>query len=382
MKRFVIELLALLSAGCLLVACADERYDLSDGINKDITLFEEEISVPIGSIGPITVESTLLKSSFGETFSEFITVADDGSLLLESDNDIYSVNVHRIESEQDDVSSAFTYEAGDQSTGVYGVAYLLGMIGLQCLEQHLDFYASNPLKVDVPVRTNLALTCYNEDYEPVFESSAAYSETLKKRSSSPYLVYSVDIPNDVRVVPEYIGFETLELDLPANPVSKIYDDTQSDIFKFFCRHSCKIGVSDNFSFPQEFTIEDAGLEIGKFNLSKCDFSIVLENTLPLSVKIDSVVVQKDTPERESDYNITVSAPVVIAGGSPGKPGITDLKLQIAAKEGTIPDIHGVKIGLEATSQTGCDGVPLAGTQGIFIQSSSAKISGGITIPLN
>lgn len=382
MKHIVIKSLTLLSAVSVLVSCSDPRYDLSDGINKDITLFEEEISVPIGSIGPITVESTLLKSSLGQTFSEFITVADDGSLLMESDNEIYTVNVHRIESEQDDPSIAFTYQAGDQSTGVYGMAYLLGMIGLQCLEQHLDFYATNPLKVNVPIRTNLAVTCYNQDYVPVYDSAEDFSDNLTKRQPDPYVFYSVDLPADVRDVPAYIGLNGLELDLPANPVSKIYDDTMSDVFKFFCRHSCKIGVSDNFSFPQEFTIEDAGLEIGKFNLSKCDFSVVLENTLPLSVKIDSVVVLKDTPEQESDYNITVSAPVVIAGGSPDKPGITDLKLQIAAKEGTIPDIHGLKIGLEATSQTGCDGVPLQGTQGIFIQSSSAKISGGITIPLN
>jgi len=373
------------------VACSDERYDLSDGINKDITLFEEEISVPVGSIGPITVESTLLKSSLGETFAEFITVDDDGILLIESDNDLYSVNVHRIEAEQDDVSSAFTYEAGDQSTGVYGIAYLLGMLGLQCLEQHMDFYASNPLKVDVPVRTNLVLTCYNQDYEPVYDSSAALSDNLKKRQSDPYVIYSVDLPADVRDVPEYIGFEALELDMPANPVSRISDDTRSDIFKFYCRHSCKIGVSDNFSFPQEVNIEDAGLEIGQYKLSKCDLSIVLENTLPLSVKIDSIRVLKpvpavgegeEEPEPECDDNIVISAPIVIAGGSPENPGVTELKLQIAAKEGTIPDIHGLRIGLEATSQTGCDGVPLAGTQGIYIQSSSAKISGGITIPLN
>ena len=96
--------------------------------------------------------------------------------------------------------------------------------------------------------------------------------------------------------------------------------------------------------------------------------------------VEPVFVGKE--DEIPQYNITVSAPIVIAGGSPDKPGITDLKLQIAAKEGTIPDIHGIKIGLEATSQTGCDGVPLQGTQGIFIQSSSAKISGGITIPLN
>ncbi len=44
----------------LLVACKGKMdYDISEGINREMTLFEDEITVPIGSIGPITIGSTL-----------------------------------------------------------------------------------------------------------------------------------------------------------------------------------------------------------------------------------------------------------------------------------------------------------------------------------
>ncbi len=44
----------------LLCSCnGNLDYDTSKGINTEMTLFQEEISVPIGSIGPLTIGSAL-----------------------------------------------------------------------------------------------------------------------------------------------------------------------------------------------------------------------------------------------------------------------------------------------------------------------------------
>ena len=53
--------------GCLallpLFGCTDRAYDLSDGLNKEITLFQDEIYVPVGDVGPLTIQS------LGDSFS-------------------------------------------------------------------------------------------------------------------------------------------------------------------------------------------------------------------------------------------------------------------------------------------------------------------------
>ena len=112
MKRFIVGSIACLLSAGLFLACSDMRYDISEGFDKDFTLFEEEISVPIGSIGPITVESLLLESSIGQTLSSFITINEDGSFQLDTKGDLFAINVHRLEKEAGDVSQPFTYKAG------------------------------------------------------------------------------------------------------------------------------------------------------------------------------------------------------------------------------------------------------------------------------
>ncbi|MBQ7639771.1 MAG: hypothetical protein IJS91_02120, partial [Bacteroidales bacterium] len=55
-ERFLLSLLLIFP---MIVSCSRSEYDISEGFNKDITLFEKEISVPLGSLAPITIGSTL-----------------------------------------------------------------------------------------------------------------------------------------------------------------------------------------------------------------------------------------------------------------------------------------------------------------------------------
>ena len=78
------KIFCILSAG-LLVACADMDYDLSDGrLDKDLTLFGQEITVPVGSVGPITLGSLLFDTSIGKALASFVQEdTRDGSYTLQ-----------------------------------------------------------------------------------------------------------------------------------------------------------------------------------------------------------------------------------------------------------------------------------------------------------
>lgn len=138
------------------------------------------------------------------------------------------------------------------------------------------------------------------------------------------------------------------------------------------------------------------LEIGKYRLKKCDISLDIENTLPLSANIGNVRVLKHkepaeaskAEEEESsgeeenpvDENIVVQADFTIDGGTPAHPAVTRITLSVEALEGTIPDLEGVLLDVNLKGQAGLEPIGLTTSQGILVKSSSAKLSGGITIP--
>ena len=379
-RFFIMGIACLLSAG-LFLACSDMRYDISDGFDKDITLFDEEISVPIGSIGPITVESLLLQSSIGKTLSAFMTVKEDGSFQLESTNNLFAINVHRMEKEAGDVSKPFTYKAGDRSTSVSGIVSMLGFLGLKPLEQNVTILATNPLTSTVPFRATFGLVCKNASSEVSYSTSSPLELNLASYSTTPYSIHGINLPTNVMDLVSEISLKSLEMDIPDHPVDKINDDTKGDVFAFSSKHICKLGVGATFSLPYKYTLKDT-IAIGKYQLSECDATIELENSLPLAVTINSIKVLKNVETEEVDENISITPNITIAGGSPDAPGVTNLKLHVAAESGTIPDLHGVLIDLVVKGQQGCEGVVLSGKQGLYVKSSSAKVSGGITIPLN
>lgn len=381
MKRFIKTGIACLLSAGLFLGCSDMRYDTSEGFDKDITLFAEEISVPIGSIGPITVESLLLQSTIGKALSSFMTVKEDGSFELETSNPLFSINVHRMEKEAGDVSNPFTYKAGDRSAIVSGVASMLSFMGLKALEQNVTIMAANPLWSQVPFRATFGLTCKNSASEVSYSTSTPLALNLASRTTTPYAIHRFSLPVEVRDVVSEISLKSLEMDMPDHPADKINDDTLGDVFSFTGKHTFKLGVGESFNLPYTHTLKDT-IAIGKYQLSAFDAAIELQNTLPLAVTINSIQVLKNVETEEVDENITITQDITIAGGSPAAPGVTNLKLHIAAKTGTIPDIHGLKIDLVAKAQPGCEGIVLSGKQGLYVKSSSAKVSGGITIPLN
>ena len=379
------KLFCFLSAG-LLIACADMDYDISDGrLDREITLFEEEISVPIGSIGPITLGSLLLDSSIGQILGDYIQEdARDGSYVLKSESTLFAANVYQLERETDDVEAPFTWEPGSVSGSVEGMAPLLGLLGLSALNQQLEIVVTNPLRDVVPVRATVGILCLDAAYSLSYMASEEASASLRRGSGRYNSLYSTELPAEVGDVVSSVTLTDLALDLPAHPADRIYDPLTSDLFEFRLNPSCRIGFSERFSLTQTVPVDDIGLEIGKYKLRRCEASVEIENTLPLSVTVRSVKALKrgENGYWVSDDNLTVTPGLTVAGGSTLSPGLSQLHLQVAAAEGAVPDIDRLEIELEASVPPECVGVPVTARQGLFVKSSFARIRGGVTIPEN
>ncbi len=378
MKTLTLKLIYFLGAAFLLFGCSSSRYDISDGFNKDITLFSDEISVPVGSIGPVSVLSLLMNSSVGAMLSDFVKEGADGTLLVESEQPLYAVNVFRIQEQAADPSQPFTFASGDHEDGVGGIVSLLGYLGISCLDQRVTLSATNPLMDAVPVRAVWSVSGSECSLEEPVDLS------LPRNAFSPYVIKEVSLPAVERSVPSSVVLGGLEMDLPAYPVNRIYDDTRQDVFRFICTHSCKLGTTESLSLSQTIDVEDAALQIGKFRLKRCEVCVEVSSTLPIALKLKGLRLMKEDESGNlvPDENITVSSDVTIAGGTLEKPGVTAVNLFIEAVEGSIPDIHAMEIDIEINGQAGCEDEPLSSRQALSITSSTAKIVGGITIPLN
>jgi hypothetical protein len=374
-------LLACALACCVLPSCSDKRYDIDEGFNKEFTLFEEEIVVPVGSIGPVTVGYLLQNLSLGGGFEELFKVDEDGEIRMHSESVIYAVNVFRLEQEAGDVSQDFTFSPGDNSGYPGGVVSLLGMLGLHCLGQQIEFTATNPLWKQVPVRAQVEVSCLDKNYETSFQTQGTIDQTLRSNTRTPATLLGIDLPAEIRDPVQSVALNGLELDLPANPTGNLYEENEFDVFSFGLRYTYRIGVGEGFHIPLSLRVKDARLPIGKYKLHQCEASLELENTLPVSVTVNSVKVLRDTEEQEVDENIVITGGITVGAGSPQKPSVNTLKLEVQALEGTIPDIHGLEIDLEVNGAPGFEDVALSSAQGLSIKSSSARLRGGFTITL-
>lgn len=372
-----------------IAACSKKEYDLSDGLNKEMTLFGEEISIPIGSIGPLTLEYAMGSigkiEGLGSIVAEYIKEDPDGTLYLEDKGDIYRNNIYEIEKEMGDVSENRTWSAGDQSGYVGGMVGMLGFINIMPCSQSLTISASNPLRVDVPASCSAAVGCSGASGSTSIPLDALNNVTLKKRTTEE--IFSLSFPDDVSSTVSSITLSNLSLEMPANPTSKIADKTGDLFLAFSYYYKCGITVGEKFSFPlTNISTGQINLPLSKYELKKCEVELELENTIPMSVTIDNVRVLKPRESKSDeavvDENITITSGITVAGGSPQKPATTNIKLTVEAASGVIPDIPELLLDLKLNAQPDLGIVPLSTKQGVYVKSSSAKLSGGITIGRN
>ena len=129
MKHFRFCLLLFLP---LALACSQKAYDISEGFNPELTLFEDQISVPVGSIGPLTLNLVFNKlgqtPGIGTLLADYIKIGDDGYLNMEDSGTILSANVYELERMMPDPGVASSCNAGSRSGFIGGLVGLLDFI--------------------------------------------------------------------------------------------------------------------------------------------------------------------------------------------------------------------------------------------------------------
>ena len=70
-------------------SCANMDYDISNGIDNEFTLFSEEISVPVGDVGPVSLGILLDGTGFRETIDQYVKEDEDGFLVIEKEDQVY-----------------------------------------------------------------------------------------------------------------------------------------------------------------------------------------------------------------------------------------------------------------------------------------------------
>ena len=385
MKRFFILICSLLA----LVACSDKDYDVSQGVSKEITLFEDEISAPVGSLGPVTIGSTLsglsMIEGIGGLVAQYIKADDEGNLVLEDSGDIFRQNVYEIEKNMGDVSAPQTWNAGYQSGFIGGMAAALGFMGLKVNNQQLTVTATNPLFVDVHASCGATYGCMGTD--GYFSAPIEVLDNVNIEKGKTVEVASVAIPENITSPLTAITFSNLAMDLPANPVSNLYSRTGNLFFAFTYNYKCGIATGETLNMPvNDLSTGRINLEIGKYRLKKCQVKVSIENTIPLAVSVNNIRVLKPRESKNEEAvvneDIVISSGITVAGGSIENPSTTDITLSIEALSGTIPDIPELMLNLNLAAQPGMGNVPLSAKQGLYIKSSSVKLTGGITLGRN
>lgn len=397
MKKYIIMLSSIALASFLLGGCKGNMdYDISENVNKDITVFGNEISVPVGSLGPFTIESTIggLGSipGIGPAIADFIKEDEQGRFVFVSTGDIYKINVYELEKKLDDPSVPSTFKAGTADCYPASMLSMLSYVGLIPFNQKMIIYAGNPLWESVDFRSETSLSCYSATgAEPYSQSVEALSKFTLGSSTQNKKVAEVEIPLAITDPISSFSMRSLEMDLPANPSGKLYSTTGNLFFSINYEYDSNLAVGEKMDFKlNPGPIGGFNLPVAQFKVSECQITLELENTLPIAITASEIKMARikegydpesgEKPEYVVDENIYVTPEISIPGGTPDTPGKTTLVIELKALEGTLPDIQAIEANLKFGYQSGLAPTALSTKQGIYVKSSSAVVRGGITIP--
>lgn len=360
----------------LLGACSRGEYNTPNGTNMEMTLFEEEIRIPIGQVGPVTVKDLLSSNqSIEKLFSSLLQEDSDGTFYVECDDPLYSMNAYRQALDIPDPSQPYHWNIGSQYGSVASKASVLKMVNMAFTNQQITIYATNPVLASLGLSTDIWFRCRNADSETYTKEFNIVDYSLRS-SYSPVPIVQFKLPEDVTDLVSYVELNDLALDLPAKMAENIRPSNDAK-FSFYASFRCNVVPSPKFSIAQSFAISNLNVPLGKFRLHKCQLSFDVENTLPFDVTVRSIRLRDEKGDVIPD--VVFSSDVKITGGKPGQPAVSPVVLQVEAKEGTIPDLREIVIDIKMEYSQNAGQAPLSSLMGLALKSSFLKLNGGITL---
>ena len=358
----------------LLWSCANMDYDVSKGIDNEYTLFSDEISLPVGNVGPVSMGILLDGTGYLETISDYVKEDEDGFLVIEKEDQLYQNLVIVLSMMMGDPTIPFDFPAGSCSTSIETMASAITGIGISLAQQSLSLYAANPLTEDISVSGKLTLKSEATAETPATViASEEFSQVGVSAGADKGSVRQV-VRSDEKA---FYGceLENLTLHLPGSVTEKDPSGGLSVISLEF-KYKSFLSLGKEFSIPISYTIDDMDLQLGQYKVKEATIRTEVSNEIPLTLTIDSVDVMVGDEVYE---NVTITQGLVIASGSKGHPAVSPLEIVVRAKEGTIPDIGGLKLNFTLGPPTGEGDARLGLRQNVYFNNLRATVSGGITI---
>lgn len=370
--------------GLLMVAaCENEAYD-TEKLSMEVTLMEDEISVPLGNLGPFNLELVTQAPMVGQILGAVLTTEEDGTLLCKTDEVLYNISVYEIMVKAKDMSTPFSYPVGDKTTTPSTLSSMFQTFGFRSVDQHVTLTASNPFDNSYTLGGNAYVACMNTvSYETAYEQSFPLADIPVRRSYSPTKLLDMDLPDSVYFTPSDLGFKNLSFNLPDHLQDHIRDSQNTKI-EFTAAYSGHIAAGEKGELPLAmFGLTSVSvnfkLPIQDYEFKDVEVSLDLENTLPLQVELTGLRLKTGEEPTVDENLVATPGNLVIQGGSVEKPGVTPITLNIKALEGTIPDITGIEMGITIKSAPGYADTLLSLKQGVRVKSASATLRGGITL---
>ena len=365
------------------VACANLDYDTSKGIDKEMTLFTDEVSLPLGDVGPMTPKALLEKSGMGEMLKSFVKEDEEGYLVVENEGTVYSNPVLLIAYFLPDQTQAIDFPVNDYSGDLGTTSSTLSSFGLSPSPQVFTLLAGNPLTEEIAVSGRLTLSSQPEDGNP--------AETIVSQEFSRTKVAATSSAGEILRVERAGGkaffgcrLDNLYLHLPGSMLEK---DSAGGFGSFSLAYQYKSYLTLSKDFPESIPFDiDKDIPLAQFKVKEARIRTEVSSEIPVTLEIENVGVLIKQTDEEGLESIVVSDDVSvtpglrITSGCSGSPMVSPLEIVIKAHEGTIPDISGLRLSFSIKAPTGSGDNRLNMNQSISFNNLRATVSGGITIP--
>lgn len=380
MKKSLVLLFA--AAALLAAGCSHKEYDLTDGINKEISLFEKGITVPVGNIGPVTLNDLLERMGDSPLLSmakDFLPAADeDGWLCVTMQKkEVYSAHILEIDRKITDKDKPYVVDFGTLDTSAPLGVTLMGAVGFVFPNQQAVFYARQPLNVPAPLTGLAQMRAMDMDtFSTVYLAEKDLGGTSVPQGSSDYEIARLEAQEGVYAGVNAIALENLKMELPANMTDRQYASYNKE-FTISCSYKSRLGVGPKLKLPMSNFPIKFSLPLGRFDLRKASVSMDVENTLPIRLELTEV----SALDEDGNVNpaISIGGGIIIQGGLPSMPAISPVTLEIEALEGRIPDLYGLQLSFVVSAEPALPVSPIRVDQGISVKSANATLTGGITI---
>lgn len=372
----------LLLALSLLSACGHGEYDISRGVDTQVTLFTDEISLPIADIGPITPKQLLGDVDLGETLGGMFKEDGDGYLVVEKEDFIYSNPVLLLYMGVADPTQPSDVSVDDYSgTPGESLASLAG-IGLVPALQEFCLYAVNPFTEEIAVSGRSALSSEARDDSPseVLVSEEFTKETIPAQSDKTFCRTTVSDGKPVYG----LTADQMMLHLPASFLEK---DPLGGFGSVSIGYRYKAYLALGSDFPEglTFPVNNLDLPLGQYKVKEARIRTEVSNEIPLTLVLENIdVLVKEADDEGNEMNVvcedvSITPGLTVLSGASGSPAVTPLEIVIKAKEGTIPDIAGLQFSFSVKAPAGVSDKRLNMNQSVYFNNVRATVYGGITL---